>query len=238
MVRNSWADQNNGSKTVSTSEALNIKHRQWGNPELWAIETGKAISVVSGQTYTVSFDFKNDAQTPVTGLSVGFATGGLWNGAALDQPAVAVSGTLPASYAAKTVTITASATGTIYLAYRLTFNGQPGNEVNVFIKNISVCSAAASASRPAAAALAAPNEVNGLQMGANPFADQTTVHIPYPSNAAVHLIMQDLNGVIVWESHSLQTNQTIYLGSGLPIGTYIVTAYYDNNSKVFRLLKY
>ncbi|WP_081428666.1 glycosyl hydrolase family 8 [Cytophaga hutchinsonii] len=239
VVRNSWTDQNMGSKAVSTADALNIKHRQWGNPELWAIETGKAISVVSGQSYTVSFDFKNDAQTPVTSLEIGFATAEAWNGATLDQPAVTVSGSIPASFTTKTVTITAAATGTIYLAYKLKLNGQPNNEVNVFIKNISVCSSAAassSAARPAAPA--ASNEVNDLLMGANPFADQTTVEIPYASTTSVHLIMRDMNGLTVWESYSLQTNQKIYLGSGLPIGTYLVTVSYDGNSKTFRLLKY
>jgi endo-1,4-beta-D-glucanase Y len=235
VVRNSWADQNNGSKTVTTTDALNIKHRQWGNPELWAIQTGKAIAVVSGQTYTIKFDVRNDAQTPATGIDVGFATGEAWNGAALAQPAISVSG-LSSSYTTKTVTLTSSFTGNVYLALNLKFNGQPNNEVNVFIKNISVCSSAASASRPAVAS--ASNEVNGVIMGANPFADQTTVTIPHGSNVALTISIKDMSGITVWESSTLQTNQTIYLGSGLPIGTYIVSAYYAGTGKVIRLIKY
>ena len=241
VVRNSWADQNNGSRVVSTTDALNIKHRQWGNPELWVIQTGKAISVVNGQSYTVTFDVKNDAQTPVAGIDVAFATSEAWNGAILAQPAISVTG-IASVYTTKTVTITSTITGTVYLALDLKFNSQPNNEVNVFVKNISVCSSAAAGStaRPAAAnaTLAAPNEVNGVIIGANPFADQTTVNIPYTSDVSLTIYIRDMNGITVWESSTLQTNQTVYVGSGLPIGTYIISASYAGTSKVVRLIKY
>ena len=233
VVRNSWADQGNGSKVISAPDALNIRHRQWGNPELWAIQTGKSISVVNGQTYTILFDVKNDAQTPVTGIDVGFATGELWNGAILAQAVVSVSG-LPATYTTKTVTITSTYTGTVYLAYDLKLSGQPNNEVNVFIKNISVCSDASVAART----FAAPNEVDGVIMGANPFAGQTSVTIPYASTVPLTISISDMNGITVWESSTLQTNTTVPVGAELPIGTYIVSAYFAGTSKVFRLIKY
>ena len=74
-------------------------------------------------------------------------------------------------------------------------------------------------------------------MGANPFTDQTTVKIPYASNEALTISIKDVSGITVWESSGLQTNQTIYLGSGLPTGIYIVTAYYAGTTKVIRLIK-
>jgi len=231
VVRNSWADQNNGSKVVAASDAINIKHRAWGNTELSVIGSGKSINVVSGQTYTVSFDFKNDAQNPVAGIEVGFATAEQWNGAVLAQPAVSISG-LPSSYSTKTVTITSTITGTVYLSYKLKFSGQPSNEVNVFVKNISVCSSAAAPTQ----SLAARTSVSFVT-GANPFVDQTTVLIPSASNTALTLSIINLSGVIVWESSSVQTNQTIYVGAGLPIGTYIVNAYYEGKISTFRLIK-
>ena len=236
VVRNIWADQNNGSKVVSTIDALNIKHRQWGNPELWAIQTGKSFSVVNGQSYTITFDVRNDALTTVTGIDVAFATGEAWNGAVLAQPAVSVSAS-STTYTTKTVTITSTNTGLVYLAFDLKFNGQPNNEANVFVKNISICSSTSSTFR-SSATLAAPNEVNGVIMGANPFADQTTVNILYASDVALTISIKDMNGITVWESSTLQTNQTVYVGSGLPIGTYIVSAYYAGNSKIIRLIKY
>ena len=236
VVRNIWADQNNGSKVVSTTDALNIKHRQWGNPELWAIQTGKSMSVVNGQSYTITFDVRNDALTSVTGIDVAFATGEAWNGAVLAQPLVSVSGS-STTFTTKTVTITSTSTGTVYLAFNLKFNGQPNNEANVFVKNISVCSSASSTIR-SSATLAEPNEVNGVIMGANPFSDQTTITIPYATNAPLTMSIKDMNGITVWESSTLQTNQTVYVGAGLPIGTYIVSAYYAGTSKVIRLIKY
>ena len=239
VVRNNWADQGNGSSVAASTGAINIKHRQWGNPELWAIETGKSINVVSGQSYTVSFDFKNDAQSPATGITLGFATGEVWDGAILAQPATTVSSGFPASYTTKSVTFTSTTTGAIYLAYKFTFNGQPNSAVNMFIKNISVCPTTAN-SNSSSPAITPPTNVtlvNGVQMGANPFFDQTTILIPYPSDVVLSIRMVDMNGITVWQSNTWQTNQTIYLGSGLPIGTYIVTTQYDGNTNTFRLLK-
>ena len=230
VVRNSWADQNNGSKVVATADAMNIKHRAWGNTELWVVESGKSINVVSGQTYTLSFDFKNDAQNAVSGIDVGFASAEQWNGAVLAQPAVSINSGLPATYTTKTITITATTTGSVYLSYRLKFSGQPSNEVNVFVKNISVCSSSPATTQT----LAAPA---GVVTGANPFTDQTTILIPYTSNVALNISIINLSGVTVWQSSSFQTNQTIYVGSGLPIGTYIVNAYYEGKTSTFRLIK-
>jgi hypothetical protein len=194
------------------------------------------MSVVNGQSYTITFDVRNDALTSVTGIDVAFATGEAWNGAVLAQPLVSVSGS-STTFTTKTVTITSTSTGTVYLAFNLKFNGQPNNEANVFVKNISVCSSASSTIR-SSATLAEPNEVNGVIMGANPFSDQTTITIPYATNVPLTVSIKDMNGITVWESYTLQTNQTVYVGAGLPIGTYIVSAYYAGTSKVIRLIKY
>ncbi len=240
VVRNSWTDQYAGSKVVTTADALNIKQRAWGNPELWIIETGRSVNVTSGQTYTVSFDFKNDANIPVTGIDVGFATGEEWDAAILVQPAVSVSGSFPSSsYVTKTVTITSTFTGTVYFAAKLKTNVQPSNEVNTYLKNLSVCTSGSTAPvvTPPSNANTAPAAASGFITGPNPFQDQTTVVIPSASDVAVHLIMTNMSGVTVWESYSLQTNQTIYLGSGLPIGIYIVNAYYEGKTSTFRLIK-
>jgi endo-1,4-beta-D-glucanase Y len=231
VVRNSWSDQSNGSSVTTTSDALNIIHRQWGNPELWIIESGKSLNVTSGQTYSISFDFKNDAQNPVTGIDVGFGTGVQWDSPILAQPVVSAASGFPASYITKTVTITASMTGTVFLSYKFKFNGQPNNTVNMYLKNISVCGSAAA--KTSLATTGSDNFITGV----NPFTDQTTVLIPYSSNVPLHLSITDLNGFVLWESYSLQTNQTIYLGSGLKMGTYIVTAYYDGIVSMFRLMK-
>ena len=239
VVRNDWADQGNGSAVVTATNAINIKHRQWGNADLWVIETGKAINVVSGQTYTVSFDFKNDAQNPVTEMELGFATGEMWNGAVLAQPAITVSAGLPTSYTTKTVTISSTTTGVIYLAYKFTFAGQPNNTVNLYMKNIDVCSNANAAQAMAASPNATTDIefLNAIKVGANPFLDQTTIHVIYSTDVALNVTMVDINGTVVWDSNTLHANQIIYLGSGLPVGVYMVTAQYEGITKTFRLLK-
>ena len=75
-------------------------------------------------------------------------------------------------------------------------------------------------------------------VGTNPFADQTTIKIPHASNTALTISIKDVSGITVWESTGLQTNQPIYIGSGLPIGIYFVSAYYAGTSKVTRLIKF
>ena len=238
VVRNSWADQNAGSKVVTTSDALNIKQRAWGNSELWIIETGRSVNVTNGQTYTVSFDFKNDASIPVTGIDIGFATGEQWDAAILVQPTVAVTaGFSASSYTTKTVTITSTFTGTVYFAAKLRTNNQPSNEVNTYLKNLSVCTSGSPAPVVTPSATNSNTSTGGFITGANPFQDQTTVVISSASDVALHLTMTNMSGVTVWESYSVQTNQTIYLGSGLPVGVYIVNAYYEGKTSTFRLIK-
>ena len=111
------------------------------------------------------------------------------------------------------------------------------------MKNLSVCTAGSSTqTAPVVTPPANTNNNNnasngGPITGANPFQDQTTVVISYTSDVPVHLTMTNMSGTIVWESYALQTNQTIYLGSGLTTGTYIVNAYYEGKTSTFRLIK-
>ena len=237
VVRNDWADQNNGSSVSTADGSLIIKHRQWGNSVLWVIESGKSVSVVSGQTYTLTFDVKNDAVNPVSGIEVGFASAEQWNGAVLAQPAVAVSSGLPSSFTTKTVTITAAVTGNVYLAYKLKWNTQPNTVFTGNLKNISVCTQAAQPQAPAAPAATSTAASSTFVTGANPFVNQTTVNISYAATVPLHLLITDTNGTNVWESYSFQTNQTIGLGASLPIGIYMVNAYYDGNMSSFRIVK-
>jgi hypothetical protein len=80
--------------------------------------------------------------------------------------------------------------------------------------------------------------INDVVVGSNPFEDQTTIKIPHASNTSLTISIKDMSGLTVWESAGLQTNQTIHIGSGLPIGIYIVTASYAGTIKVTRLIKH
>src|SRR5687768_9207868 len=99
--------------------------------ELWVIETGKQVSVTTGQVYTVKFDFKDYAGAPVAGVDIAFAQGlnSSNNGPQLAQPAIAApSGYSSSAFTTKTVSITSGVTASnVNLAFRLRWTGQPGS---------------------------------------------------------------------------------------------------------------
>jgi hypothetical protein len=225
-VRNDWSDQYSGSGVSNTADAMKVTHRQWGFQKLWVIKTG-TMTVENGKTYTVEFDFVNDAAMAVTTIDIGLASSLQWNGPGFTMASVNVSG----SSSKKTATFTANANGTVNLAIGLNWPAQINAQANVQIKNLAICSSG-QAIQPAALNTAADYET-----GANPFVDQTTVEITYNQTVPMQITILDLVGSTRWESNAYTTNEMISVGAGLPAGTYLVKAVVEGQVVTFRLIK-
>jgi endo-1,4-beta-D-glucanase Y len=238
-VRNDWADQNNGSGVANTTDALNVKHRQWGRNFLWAIESGKTMILVSGQTYTIKFDFRNDASAPVSSVDVGFASAFDWSGATLAQPTVSTSGFSSSSFTTKTVTITATSNATVNLLFKLNWPAQPGVAVNTYIKNISVCSGTSAAKMAVAdVSSSAENIFEGTYNATpNPFEGQTVIKINESMDTPMKLSVTSISGRVVYESATHYTNEEINFGNELSQGLYVVQANYLGKVVTFKLVK-
>ncbi len=236
-VRNDWADQNNGSGVSNTTDALAVKHRQWGRNFLWVIESGKMMNLVSGRSYTIKFDFKNDAAVPVSSIDVGVASVLEWNGATLAQPAVTVTGLSSSSFTTKTVTFTATSTATVYLALKLNWTAQPTLATTSFVKNLSACSGTASARMGDTESLSDLSTTGvSYSVTPNPFEGQTVVMINDATNAAMKVSVTTTSGHVVYEGlHS--TNESINFGNGLAQGIYVVQAQYLGKVVTFRMVK-
>ncbi len=202
------------------------------------IESGRTINLVSGQTYTLKFDFKDAAESPVSSVDVGFASSLDWNGATWAQPAVSVSGFSSAAFTTKTVTITATANATVYLALKLNWAAQPTQEVNVFIKNVSTCNGNAAAKISASDLSTVEISTNvSYEAKPNPFEEATALKISDAATAPMKLTVSSLSGKILYESNAHTTNEEINIGTELSHGMYIVQANYLGKVVTFRIVK-
>ena len=218
IVRNSWSDNANGSGVSDATSGLKITHRAWGNSTLWVIQSGKQTSITSGKEYSISFDFLNDVVNPVNSINVGFASNYDGSGPVLAQSSVAVaSGYSSSSFTNKTVKITASSTGNIYLSFNLNWPGQPNAITNTFIKNISICEASPAPSQLRIAA------VDNLSVFPNPFTDQATLYVASDLNVAMVVEISDMFGNVRVTIPSY-TNQNVAIGNQLASGSYVVKA--------------
>lgn len=233
VVRNSWADQNNGSSVATTTDAMRITHRQWGNSVLYVIESARQTSITAGRTYSISFDFLDDPNVRVQSVEAGFARSVDWSGPVLHQPLVtAAAGYSPTSYTRKTVNITAATSGTVYLTFAINWSSQPSLTVNNHIKNISVCESSTAARK---ASTTTDNSLNSANVSPNPFQDQTMIFQSEEGNAQI--MISDITGNIVSTHDLVLSGAPILLGSDLKVGTYIVTIICNDNKSVYRLVK-
>ncbi|MBC7390579.1 MAG: carbohydrate-binding protein [Opitutaceae bacterium] len=216
VVRNSWSDNTNGSGVSDASNGLKITHRAWGNSTLWVIQSGKQTAITSGKEYTLSFDVLNDAVNPVSGINAAFASNYDGNGPILSQPAVSVpSGFSSSAFTTKSVKITASSTGNVYLTLNINWPGQPNATTNLIVKNLSVCESSTSATQARMAA------VDNLSVFPNPFNDVSTVYVASDLNVAMVVEISDMFGNVRATIPSY-TNQNVVIGNQLASGSYVV----------------
>lgn len=160
QLRNAYWDQSSGSFVTNECDALKVVHRDYGKQDLWVVQQDVQIQVISGQAYTVKMDFKDFAEFGISGIEVGFATGMMSGGDT--QPALVgstvsfPSGYSGCNYTNKSVTITASYTGQVHLAFKFIWPAQPPVKVATFIKDLSVCPVTGSGSFAASVPPALP----------------------------------------------------------------------------------
>jgi hypothetical protein len=232
VLRNDWSDQTSGSVVLNSTDALQIRQRQWGRNKLWAIQTGKSLSVVKGQSYTIKFDLNNDASNPISSLDLGMATAVQWDGPVLAQPiANSATGFATGTFTTKTLTLLSNYTGTVNLALALNWPAQTNNVVNIFLKNLSICTAAGIALR-----LEAMGEP-AYEISPNPFESMASVKINAQENSAMEISISDLSGSQVYHSFSHVTNESFYLGENLAKGVYVVKAIYGDQVSFFSFIK-
>jgi xyloglucan-specific exo-beta-1,4-glucanase len=231
-LHNDWADQGNGSSVSNTTDALKVTHRQWGKNLLWLIESGKTMTITSGQQYTIKFDFMNDPSNPVSSIDVGYATSFDWANATIAGTLVNTTGFSSSVYTTKTVTITATTNATVYLVFKLNWPGQPNQQTNIYFKNISSCGTSS-------ARMASVNSsITNFEVTPNPFENQTMIKMNEEDlTTPIKLTVADLSGKVVYQSDEYSTNEEIYLGNNLKGGMYIVQASYSGKVVTFKLVK-
>jgi endo-1,4-beta-D-glucanase Y len=236
IVRNDWADQNNGSVVINESGALKFSHRQWGEAFAWLIEANKTFSIVSGRTYTIKFDFMDDPSNHISSVNVGLASGWDWAGPTLVQPDVTVpSGYSSTAFTTKTVTITATSTQSVHLALKLVLGAQPNLAVNDYIKNISICESGTMRTTVNASASGA---VSGSMLYPNPFEGSAKVLINSSETVPLKLKISLQSGVVIFESEGYSTNEEVEIGNDFGPGIYILQGYYSDKVFTSKLVKY
>lgn len=231
-VKNAWNDASNGSGVSNTNDALQITHRQYGMDNLWVIEEGQTVNLQSGTTYTVTFDFLNDKNNPVNGIDVGFASSVSWDSPVLNQPAVATSsGLSSSSYTTKSVNIKSSVSGKAHLSILLKWPGQPTQEVNTYIKNLSICSSDGSSLAKVA------NAGSEYELGLNPFITSTTVKITNEEVLPMEVSIFDTAGKLLYVSKEHKVNESFTVGQDLGTGIYLLKASYGDEVTVLKLIK-
>ncbi|MCR6642479.1 MAG: PA14 domain-containing protein [Sporocytophaga sp.] len=233
VVRNLWGDNNNGSSVTADAAtgSMKVTHRAYGQSELYVIETGKTISLTSGQVYTISFDFKDYAGAPVTGVDVGFAQGlnSSNNGPQLPQPMVAApAGYSSSAFTTKSVNLTSSVTASnVNLVFRLSWNGQPVSQVEDFIKNINVCNASG-------LRIAEANE-NALIVMPNPTIETFTLR----AEKAIEMIyVTDGQGKQIYTNVAIPQGADLEFGKDFEFGIYNLSVIYtDGSREILKILK-
>ena len=140
VVRNDWSDQGNGSGVSDAIGAMKITHRQWGQSILWVIGTGNNFTVTAGRQYTISFDYQDDNAIRLASMDIAFINGYGGSSPTEVQPRVSATGGFSTSFKNHTAVITAVNSGSVNLAFRLNWAGQPSVALNEYIKNIKICS--------------------------------------------------------------------------------------------------
>ena len=141
IVRNQWSDQGNGSGFMTNATDMSFIHRQWGKADIYLINSGVMQTVENGKEYTVSFEYKDDADNPIQSIEVGFSDD--WSNhsvttyqAALTDANVNVNAN---DFSMVEVDLTATADGDTYLVLYVVWADQPNQEYTGYIKNVAVC---------------------------------------------------------------------------------------------------
>lgn len=240
VLRNSWNDQLSGSTVINEAGALKISQRAYGQSEIWVLQRQQTISVVNGNTYNIKFDYKDFAAKGVVGIDVGFATGinGSNNGPVLTGSTVTFpAGYSSANFTTKSVNLTSTYTGSVFLAIRLRWSSQPTVTIVDYIKNLVVCTGAGSQMRE-------EEELNNIEV-ATELANMTVS--PNPSETEFNTItnkavasfqVTNLQGKRVFAVENVEKSTNLSFGQSFEKGLYMVNVLYaDGTHDTFKILK-
>ena len=239
VVRNDWSDQFNSSGVSSQASGMRISHRAWGEDRLYVIQTDTKTTVSSTKSYTISFDFNNDATMPVKNLEIGFATGAGGSGPTLAQPLTSISaGSATGSFSTKSVTVTPSASGDVYLTIGLRWSAQITSQSNVYIKNTSIC-AVTNARMDDEMALEESQENRTVYpfVAPNPSEDNFGIKV-VGQKGTLHIAVFNLTGEAVYASEDQVGETLFYIGSDWPKGMYLLKIQSGENMWVSKLKKF
>jgi hypothetical protein len=82
-----------------------------------------------------------------------------------------------------------------------------------------------------------PTSVIQAIVSPNPFSEEVSVRIESSEDEPIRLTVSDVQGRILYESGNHRTNQINYLGRLWSNGVYLLHVRYQNQSKVFKLVK-
>lgn len=233
VVRNNWNDQGAGSTVTNTVDALQVTHRAWGNSYLWVVESGTPYTVAAGNTYNISFDFKDHANVHVTSVQVAFASNaGTGGDPTLLQTAVtAPAGYSSSAYTTKNVSINATASGTGYLAFKLNWAGQPSAQVVDLIKNVSIC-------KPSTTSRwTAEETTEESAVYPNPAHTEVTIKHDYLDDEAVQIQLLDASGTLLHSYAAQGKESTLPLGTELSSGLYLLKVKGHHTERMYKFVK-
>jgi GH35 family endo-1,4-beta-xylanase len=228
IVKNDWSDQNSGSGVQNSNGALQITQRQFGESILWVINTGAKFNITAGNQYTIGFDYQDDNSVGLNSLEVGFVTGSTWNGPILEQPRVFTNSGFTNSFKHYTATMTAMNSGSVNIAFKLTWSQQPNTTVNAFVKNIQICSDHSSFRTGQSNAASATS----FSIYPNPTSGSATIQVS--GNSTVK-IMNALGNVVLQQESNNSESFLIDL-SAQPSGMYIVETVVNGESTSQKLI--
>ncbi|MBO9699081.1 MAG: hypothetical protein J7604_02665 [Sporocytophaga sp.] len=231
VIRNLWNDQNAGSSVVTDAGALKITHRQYGQPELYVIETGKTFAVTNGQVYTFKFDFQN-FNTGVSGVEVGFAQGlnSSSNGPQTVQSLVTVpAGYNSSSFTTKSVSITSAFTGNVSIVFKFTWASQPTLQQIGYVKNISVCNGSTS---PRVSSI---TTTHSIVVSPNPSKEEFVLNA---EKSIEMMFITDNQGRQVYKTSQLPEGTSLEFGKDFANGLYTISVkYMDGSEETLKVLK-
>jgi hypothetical protein len=214
IVRNDWSDQNSGSGVQNSSGALQITQHQYGESILWVIHTGANFNITAGNQYTISFDYQDDNSVGLNSLEVAFVTGSSWNAPILEQPSVFTNLGFTNVFKHYTATMTAMNSGSVNIAFKLTWSQQPNVAVNAYVKNIQICS------NQSSFRTGQSNNISetAFSMYPNPTSGSATIQV---SGNSVVKIMNTIGNVVL-QQESIHSDSFLIDLSAQPSGMYIV----------------
>lgn len=240
VLRNVWSDQNSGSTIINEAGALKVIQRAYGQNELWVLQTQQLISVTNGNTYNIKFDYKDFAAYGVVGIDAGFATGinGSNNGPVLTGSTVTFpAGYSSANFTTKSVNLTSTYTGSVFLAIRLRWANQPTVQVVDYLKNLVVCAGAGTQMREEEelTTIEAAAELAHMTVSPNP---SETEFNTITNKVMASLQVTNLQGKRVFTVENVEKSTNLSFGQSFEKGFYMVNVLYaDGTHDTFKILK-